>query len=375
VRLKSGESAVADRESDGAGNSEENSEEIDVESPEQWTSPCDELLEGQDTALSQIRHMDDIELAPVIFGDPDNVGEIGKQMAPYTCDIRCEGLVIQQFTGHEINEAALAKEAESEGWYTPGEGVAPHDVGNLLESHGIPVNRYVEANIFNLANELAQGHKVIIGVDSEELTSQNPILHEIKESMGTTNADHTVVVSGVDTTDPDDVKVMVSDPATGDHPHTYEMSQFLHAWEASDFFMVATQDPAPPHLDEMVNFDYDLGHIPYVGDMPYEEFIQLEDHPEQWDLLVDSDEETTAPDDDTVSDDDTPSDDDTDEDDFDPSPEESESDDDGQDQVEYVDPNDSLLHHHHHDPLHDSDDTPDDSQFDQTDTEDDFEWR
>jgi hypothetical protein len=271
---------VIDGISDSVDHSKEGNAHEDGENIESWTSPFEQWLVERSEVGPEIK------VADPIFGEPHGPGT-GKQESDDTCAIRCEEYVIEQFTGHPVSEAMLVAESRDHGWYRPGEATGLFgDVGNLLELHGIKVNRYVEANIFHLANELAQGHKIIIGVDSEELAHQNPILHDLQENHGLKLADHTVVVSGVDTTHPEEVKVMVSDPANGEPAARYSMPQFLHAWEASAFFMVTTQEPAPPHLPEMANFDYGAGHIPYVGDMPYEEFVQLEHRPEAWEHLV-----------------------------------------------------------------------------------------
>jgi hypothetical protein len=75
------------------------------------------------------------------------------------------------------------------------------------------------------------------------------------------------------------------------------MDKFLDAWQDSNFFMVATQEPAPSHLPEMFNFDYDAGHLEYVNGMPYDQFLDLEDQPELWDELL-----TSPPDEETLDD-------------------------------------------------------------------------
>lgn len=194
----------------------------------------------------------------------------GQQEHQDTCAIRSQEFIIKQFTGHDIPEDTLIQEAEQNGWYQPGHGTSQDDVGKLLELHGIPVNRYEHANIFNLTSELAQGHRVIIGVDSEELWKQHPILHEISGFFGLNGADHAVVVSGIDTSDPEHIKVIISDPGTGDAAKSYPMDQFVEAWEGSDFTMVTTQNTAPSHLPEMANFDYATGNI---GNYSYGELL------------------------------------------------------------------------------------------------------
>jgi hypothetical protein len=50
--------------------------------------------------------------------------------------------------------------------------------------------------------------------------------------------------------------------------------------------MVATQEPAPLHLPEMAHFPADLGHLPEVAGMPYEEFLGLEHSPDEWGRLL-----------------------------------------------------------------------------------------
>jgi len=253
-----------------------------------WSSPFDSLLGIDPAGLAQPG-----ETAPILHADPE-LGTpaqdievwAGQQSYADTCAIRCQEFVLEQFTGMHLDETALVQEAADAGWYSPGGGTSLQDVGNLLESHGIPVNRYEGATIFHLANELAQGHKVIVGVDSGELWGQNPVLESIEDKLGISGADHAVVVSGIDTSDPDHVQVIVSDPGTGEAAASYPMDQFVDAWRDSDCFMVATQDPAPPSLPEMANFDYSLGHIAEVWGLPYEQFLGLADQPETWDQVL-----------------------------------------------------------------------------------------
>lgn len=207
----------------------------------------------------------------------------GKQSYDDTCAIRSQEFILEQFTGQEIAEDALVRQAQESGWYRPGQGTMPEDVGNVLEANGVPVNRYEDASTHDLANELAQGHKVIISVDSGELWGeQNPVVEQVSSVAPVDGADHAVVVSGIDTSDPNNLRVVVSDPGTGEAAATYPMDQFVAAWQDSSFFMTATQEPAPSTLPEMQNFDYEAGHIPEVAGMPYDEFAGLENHLQQW---------------------------------------------------------------------------------------------
>lgn len=208
--------------------------------------------------------------ASMIHGDaPMNImSEDVQQIYPDTCAIKSQQLIMQDF-GIHFTEDQLRNEALMYGWYNG--GTAPEDVGKLLELHGIPVSQYENANIFNLVNELAQGHKVIVGVDSGELWEDN-IFDKIFEDNA---ADHALIVSGVDTSDPNNVKVILTDPGTGNLLKEYSMEDFVDAWEDSNCFMMATNDPVPEVFDpfnSMPGFDMPMTNIPMIGSMPYDTF-------------------------------------------------------------------------------------------------------
>ncbi len=206
----------------------------------------------------------------MIHGDaPMNImSEDVQQIYPDTCAIKSQQLIMQDF-GIHFTEDQLRNEALMYGWYNG--GTSPEDVGKLLELHGIPVSKYENANIFNLVNELAQGHKVIVGVDSGELWGDN-IFDKLFEDN---EADHALIVSGVDTSDPNNVKVIVTDPGTGNLLKEYSMEEFVDAWEDSNCFMMATNNPVPDIFDpfnSMPGFDMPMTNIPMIGSMPYDLF-------------------------------------------------------------------------------------------------------
>jgi hypothetical protein len=213
--------------------------------------------------------------------EPDSHHFPGQQQYSDTCAIRCQEFIIRQYTGTHLPESYYVQEATANHWYHDGSGTSMENVGKLLELHNIPVNRYAQADMLHLTAELAKGHKVIIGVQADDLWRQHPIVTEIRHLLGFSAADHAVVVSGIDTSDPNHYKVIVSDPGTGQAAVQYPMEQFIQAWKESHYFMVATQDPPPEsmHLPEMKNFDYHSGHIDHIGDMSYDSFhVLLEDH-------------------------------------------------------------------------------------------------
>ena len=185
-----------------------------------------------------------------------------------TCAIKSQQLILEEF-GINLSEEQLREEAILHGWYTPGAGTAMEDVGKLLELHGVECHQYVNGNIFNLVNELAQGHKVIMGVDSGELWNYGFMEKMEDNYIGGERADHALIVSGIDTSDPNDVKVIITDPGTGDFCKEYSFSQFIDAANDSKFFMVTTDTPQPNVFD---SFGFDLDHLPYIGNMSYQDF-------------------------------------------------------------------------------------------------------
>lgn len=189
-----------------------------------------------------------------------------------TCAIKSQQIVLRSF-GMYIPEDALTLESVSKGYYVPGVGSNPLSVGDLLEDHGVGTHTKLHANVYDLAYELAQGHKVIVGVDADELWRPS-----IYNDLFGENANHAIVVTGIDTTNPFDIRVLVTDPGTGEVARSYPLAQFIDAWQDSCCHMIAT-DEAPQLAyngvicnPEMVNFDYSLGHIPTIGNIPYDVF-------------------------------------------------------------------------------------------------------
>ncbi|MCE1166476.1 MAG: C39 family peptidase [Sphingobacteriia bacterium] len=226
----------------------------------------DRLMHHNDSiSANDFTHLMEIAIhkAPNQFGEEANnyVSPNVDQGYSDTCAVRSQQLVLNDF-GIPVTQEDLIKEATQHGWYTQGEGTPLEYVGNLLENHGVEVNRFENANIFNLTNELAQGHKVIIGVDANELW-HNGFWQHAKDSIIGDTPNHALIVAGIDTSDPKQVQVILEDPGTGDVAKAYPMEQFLDAWKDSHCFMVSTQEPAPLAFNQetMMGFDYDKGRI------------------------------------------------------------------------------------------------------------------
>lgn len=159
------------------------------------------------------------------------------QTYPDTCAIKAQQIILES-RGISVSEDALIQESIDNGWYHPGEGTRMDDVGKLLESHGLEVERYVNGSVEELARGLSQGKQIIIGVDSGELWHPG-FYEEFEDVLLGPCADHALLVSGV-SVDPLNAETQVSltDPGTGEIFSTYSLDDFLDAWDDSNNFML-----------------------------------------------------------------------------------------------------------------------------------------
>ncbi len=186
-----------------------------------------------------------------------------------TCAIKAQQLVLQRH-GIHVTEDQMVKVAIEHGWYEPGHGTSMDNVGRLLEYYGVPMHQYAGGNICNVVNELALGHDVIMSVDSGELWHPGG-KEKLEDLLNPYGADHALIVSGVNTDDPKNVKVIVTDPGSGDVCREYSLAQFVDAANDSHFFMVTTDNPSPGIFD---SFGLGIDHLPVIGDMTYGYFRQ-----------------------------------------------------------------------------------------------------
>ena len=197
-----------------------------------------------------------------------------QQLYPDTCAIKSQQLILKDF-GIDVSETELVQTANANGWYNGG-GTVPEDVGNLLNLAGIPVSKQSNANVFNLVNELAQGHEVIVGVDADELWHNSSINEKLSnwfnDVFGEQGGNHALIVAGIDTRDPNNIQVIVKDPGSGEDGKPYPLDQFMDAWSDTQCYMVSTDVAAPQNVSGMENFNYQSGHIDNVVGIDYSQF-------------------------------------------------------------------------------------------------------
>ena len=239
----------------------------------------------------------DIYYASAQFGEQPLIDVSGEVYQWYndTCAIRSQQLVLERF-GIEVPQEMLIEIAENNGWYhvDGGSGTPMNCIGNLLEYYGVPSTSVVGANVGNLVAELAQGHQVIVGVDSGELHN-GAIMESLKDFFVGDTPDHALIVAGIDLTDPDNAYVVLKDPGTGDVAKPYPLKQFMDAWKDSNCFMVSTDVPTP---------DYDLKtSLSSIGGVSMNDFLSANDIHDYPSVSIDMSEFGYINDDDSIDDD------------------------------------------------------------------------
>lgn len=174
------------------------------------------------------------------------------QYAPDTCAIQSQKLVLEKY-GIHCEREELIDEAKLHGWYVEGQGTPIGDVGKLLELHGVPVEVSDGNNVFSLANELANHRQIIVAVDGDELWDKMGVAGDMEDMIVGESANHALIVAGLDTSDPENVKVILTDPGTGGLRVEYSEDEFMRAWSDSNCYMVSTEI-AP---EEMAGLPYE----------------------------------------------------------------------------------------------------------------------
>lgn len=209
---------------------------------------------------------------PITFGPAEPLYDPSTIQQSYvdTCAIKCQELILNTF-GKNVTEDELRKQAAEMGIYRPMCGTNMDNMGDLLELHGVSVATFSGANQYTLMHELAQGHQVMVALDSSELWEPS-ILQRILDFLGLSGANHALIVSNIDTTNPDDIRVCVTDPGTGEMKD-YPFDQFADAWADSHFHMIATTE-APQNASFLCNFDFDNGILDTIMGLPWQDWMQ-----------------------------------------------------------------------------------------------------
>ncbi|MGK5529772.1 hypothetical protein [Streptomyces sp. URMC 129] len=181
-----------------------------------------------------------------VVGDPETSATYWhRQDADFSCAVAAQEFVLDEVTGTDRTEAELAVLAEERGWYQPGAGTPLADMANLLEHHGIPVRREEGANLDDVRFALADGDKLLVPVDADEIaapfhTPASPLADY--PTIPGQGPDHAVQVTGLDYTDPAGTWVILNDPGRPDGAgYRVPVEAFWAAWEDSGRYLVRAE--------------------------------------------------------------------------------------------------------------------------------------
>ncbi len=225
------------------------------------------LAENEDTMdelfliRGEMAYQNDIAKKSAVFTQSmigHNEYAIAAASSEMDCAIRAQQMVLRNY-GIEVGLEELTELAKNKGWFEEGAGTAFDYVGELLNTYGVEAVQMRNAGVYHIMHELSQGHKIIVGVDAPDESDNQ----------------HVILVAGIDTTDPDNLLVIIRDPAHPEQEQRYSSNEFLEHWKSTGCFMVATKQPAPLSANpEMQNFDYQLGYVRKFADVAYEEIVK-----------------------------------------------------------------------------------------------------
>lgn len=174
-----------------------------------------------------------------MYGDPGAAAPYWRYQHQEDCGLMAVADVVGQLTGHEPMQIGI----ELRGLFTPSsdhqgsvyefDGTSPQDMVVLLSNYGITSELTSGNTLTGLEQSLATGHKVIAGLNAETIW-------DYPAGQGQrTQADHAVVVTGVDTANN---VVHLNDSGTPDgRDEQIPMATFSQAWATGDNLLIVTQ--------------------------------------------------------------------------------------------------------------------------------------
>jgi hypothetical protein len=130
-----------------------------------------------------------------------------------------------------LSEEELIEYAMDKGIFDPEKGTLNSNLSAILKEKGLSCQDYDFATFEMLEGALVKGDKVMVGLDASEIW--NPLRSMDGEGVvEQTNLFHCLQVTGIDYSDPEMPKVILSDSSTAERAiMAVSVEDFLSAWE------------------------------------------------------------------------------------------------------------------------------------------------
>ena len=150
------------------------------------------------------------------------------------CEFQCESYILRSMG--ITTERSVLSERSKQNYWLRGEGTPLYNMGRLLESEGMLVNRCADATIQRLIEALKE-HMVITVVNGDLLSEKEIDVLDDNFSLEN-NPNHAVVVLNVDN---DANRITLYNPASEDDEQEYSLKAFENAWAESRNYMVTVR--------------------------------------------------------------------------------------------------------------------------------------
>ena len=164
------------------------------------------------------------------------------------CAVRCEMYILHR-RRLPYNEEWLLEAARRKDWLKP-EGTPLYCLGYLLAYSGMFVSRKYNSTLDDIQRAIKKDNDVIVGVDREKLYAESVDLEDL--------TNHAVVVTHIG-----DDSVTIFDPYEAPYIVNIPLSDFLHAWKESQYYMIQVLQS----VDEYEPHPIDVDDIPLDGDL------------------------------------------------------------------------------------------------------------
>jgi hypothetical protein len=172
-----------------------------------------------------------------MYGDPDAAAPYWRYQHQQDCGLMAVADVVGQVTGREPPQARMqlrgmfTKSATHAGTVYHFDGTSPEDLVVLLQQFGVASQITTGNTMPIIEQDLASGRKVIASVNAETIWNTDTGNH--------TDADHAVVVTGVDTRT--DLVHLNDSGIPAGRDEQIPLTTFTQAWGTSNNQLIVTQ--------------------------------------------------------------------------------------------------------------------------------------